>query len=233
MDLNTSDAKVWERFLSDADSAYLAAGWQKTEPYGLGTTPALIVIDNTETVFGERPSGERSSQRPNAAQFGAEAWERIDATAEVLSVARACSVPVIYTVIGQPNPWGPFRIEQYRATLDDPKFSTILPEIAPQSGELIISKAGASSFMGTSLMAHLTSLRIDTLLVCGNSTSGCVRATSVDASCYGFFVGVIEDCTIDRIEASHAMSLFDLDQKYCDVIEAADAKSYMEGLARS
>jgi nicotinamidase-related amidase len=64
--------------------------------------------------------------------------------------------------------------------------------------------------------------------VCGNSTSGCVRSTVVDGSAYQFKVGVVEDCTFDRTEASHAINLFDMDQKYADVISLAEAITYLE-----
>src|SRR5262249_24820053 len=95
-------------------------------------------------------------------------------------------------------------------------------------GELIIYKSSSSAFMGTSLAAQLVTRNIDTLLVCGNSTSGCVRATVVDAAAKGFKVGVVEECVFDRTEASHAINLFDMDQKYADVISFQDALKFIE-----
>jgi maleamate amidohydrolase len=107
----------------------------------------------------------------------------------------------------------------------------IKAELAPQPGELVIYKERASGFFGTPLIAHLQQLRIDSLIVCGESTSGCVRASTVDAFSYGFHNVVVEECTYDRSTISHKVNLFDLHHKYADVMHIEDVLAHLDGLA--
>ena len=92
----------------------------------------------------------------------------------------------------------------------------------------MIYKQRASAFFGTPLISYLTKDSVDTLLVGGGTTSGCVRASVVDAFSYGFKVAVIEECTFDRGEASHKINLFDIHQKYGNVIHLDEALDYLE-----
>ncbi len=94
----------------------------------------------------------------------------------------------------------------------------IVEQAAPLPGEAVLKKTGPSVFFGTPLEAHLNALNIDTLIICGESTSGCVRASVVDARAYRYRVIVVEDCVYDRHEAAHAINLFDMHRKYADVI---------------
>ena len=94
----------------------------------------------------------------------------------------------------------------------------ILDEVAPIEGEVVLRKVAPSGFFGTPLAALLNDQRINTLVVAGESTSGCVRATVVDGRSYRFRMTVVEDCVFDRHEATHAINLFDMDQKYADVL---------------
>jgi nicotinamidase-related amidase len=95
----------------------------------------------------------------------------------------------------------------------------------------VIRKSGPSAFFGTALAAILNELRVDTLVIGGESTSGCVRASVVDGRAYRFQVLVVEECVFDRHEAAHAMSLFDMDQKYADVVTLEQAIKYLESVA--
>ena len=104
----------------------------------------------------------------------------------------------------------------------------IVEEIAPQPGDLVIKKASASVFHGTPLLFHLQYEGIDTILACGETTSGCVRASVVDGATYRYRMGVVEECCFDRTQASHWMNLFDLNQKYADVIKKEQAIGYMD-----
>ncbi len=97
----------------------------------------------------------------------------------------------------------------------------------PEAGDLIIYKERASGFFGTPLVAHLTRMGIDSLIVCGESTSGCVRASVVDAYSYGFHAVVVEECVFDRSPLSHKVSLFDLHHKYADVMHLDEAKKHL------
>ena len=119
------------------------------------------------------------------------------------------------------------------SAIPESKRREIVAEIAPVDGDLVIEKVGPSGFYGTSLDFHLRSWQCDTLLVCGESTSGCVRATVVDGYERGFSIGVVTDCCFDRIEASHWISLFDIRQKYADLLDSADAAKFIEALEPS
>ena len=97
----------------------------------------------------------------------------------------------------------------------------------PEPGDLIIYKERASGFFGTPIVAHLTRMGIDSLIVCGESTSGCVRASVVDAYSYGFHVVVVEECCFDRSLLSHKVNLFDLHHKYADVMHLEEVKNHL------
>jgi nicotinamidase-related amidase len=107
------------------------------------------------------------------------------------------------------------------------KGSEIVAEVAPIAGEVVIEKAAPSAFQGTPLAFHLQAMGIDTVIICGETTSGCVRASVVDAATARFKVGVVADCVFDRTEASHYMNLYDMHQKYADVVDVEAAKSYL------
>src|SRR6202043_589881 len=106
--------------------------------------------------------------------------------------------------------------------------NVIVDEIAPQDGDLVIQKAAASVFHGTPLLFHLNYYGIDTIVACGETTSGCVRASVVDGATFRFRMGVVEECTFDRTEVSHAINLFDMNQKYADVVPLAEALAYFD-----
>src|SRR5688572_5628501 len=97
----------------------------------------------------------------------------------------------------------------------------IVAEVAPLPGDVVIHKGASSAFLGTPLTMLLRDLGVDTVVCCGETTSGCVRATVVDASSLRFHVAVVAECCFDRTQMSHHVSLFDMDQKYADVVSLA------------
>src|SRR6266852_2711825 len=109
----------------------------------------------------------------------------------------------------------------------------IKAELEPLPGELVIYKGRASGFFGTPLIAHLQQQRINSLIICGESTSGCVRASTVDAFSYGLHNVVVEECTYDRSMISHKVNLFDLHHKYADVMHIEEVLAHFESLSRS
>ena len=98
----------------------------------------------------------------------------------------------------------------------------IIDEVAPLPGEAVLRKSSPSAFWGTPLVGHLTSLGVDTIITCGESTSGCVRASVVDAYSNGIHTTIAEECTFDRSELSHKVNLFDMHHKYADVMHVDD-----------
>ena len=222
--------RVWDAFLSPRDREHAALAWPKTAPFGFGSRPAVLVIDDVLGVLGDRPLPLLEAIAEWPLSCGLEGWEAVERTQTLLHEARAREVNVVFTTIDRSGPTlavvestPPFTPEH----LHEHRFD-IVDALKPEDGEIVLEKTHASAFFGTSLIARLIHWQVDTVLICGNSTSGCVRATAVDASGYRLRVGVIEDCTFDRTEASHAMSLFDLERKYADVISLDEAIRYLD-----
>jgi nicotinamidase-related amidase len=103
----------------------------------------------------------------------------------------------------------------------------IRPEFKPQKGDVVITKQRASAFYGTPLAAHLTQLGVQTLIVCGESTSGCVRASAVDGYSHGYHVVLVEECCFDRSALSHKVNLFDMHHKYADVMHVDEVIAHL------
>jgi maleamate amidohydrolase len=99
----------------------------------------------------------------------------------------------------------------------------VIDMLEPHEGELVISKTQASAFFGTDLTAYLIYRRVDTLVIAGCTTSGCVRASVVDAVSYNFRTIVVAECVGDRAEGPHQANLFDIGQKYADLVSADEA----------
>ncbi len=224
--------KSWMPFLTDRDRAHLeATHWSKDELFGFGANPAVLVIDDYYTALGtERlPLMESVVRYPSS--MGMEGWNAIDKTVELLEVARKNSVPVIY-VTGMQGIGAWSRKKGARDWVDKlpaeerGRLLDIVDEIEPQPGELVLKKSAPSAFQGTPLIFQLNYLGIDTVIACGESTSGCVRASVVDGATHRYKMGVVEECTFDRTEASHYINLFDMDQKYADVISLEYASEY-------
>ncbi len=215
---------LWEPFLTSRDRAHLALVGPPRSG-GLGSRPALLLIDNYYRVFGEdrRPLLEGVSD--NRFYLGAEAWPAITAQKRLLDVAREIGLPVIHATgdPGMPTSGGSRRHPELRGSatgwpLPAPEDFRIIDELAPIEHEFVITKSAPSAFFGTTLPALTQMLDLDTVIACGESTSGCVRASAVDAASLRLQVIVPADCVYDRHEAAHAMSLFDIAQKYGSVV---------------
>lgn len=228
----------WNDFLTEQDRAHLAV-WGKQGRDGFGERPVLLMVDIYYGALGHerRPLLESIQDWPMSC--GLEGWEAVDRTVPVLAAAREHGIPVIYArgLGGFPSDW--FRrgdtgrgrnrdVSQLPAEVRA-LANEIVAEVAPQPGELVIEKAAASVFAGTPLLYHLRGIGADTVIICGETTSGCVRAAAVDAATLRFRVGVVGECCFDRTQASHHINLFDLHQKYGDVIDAAEARAYFAG----
>lgn len=179
---------------------------------GFGERPAILVVDFQHIYTRGR------------CETGLEAVEE---TRKLLDVARAAGVPVAYSYVGYDpqDPDGgvwtikcPGLLENIRGSEE----CSIDPLVLPHEGDHVVEKRAASSFFGTGLAEHLRNLAVDTVVVCGTSTSGCVRATVVDGVAWDFRMIVPEECVSDRSEPSHAAALFDIDTKYGDVVPVAE-----------
>jgi nicotinamidase-related amidase len=186
----------------------------------VGDKPALIAIDLYELAYQGGPKRVAEVARTYPSSCGINAWRAIEPTKRLLAAARAAGLPVVYsTTDARPNS-RPSAVKstkrQRQAT--DPALYAIRPEFAPEPGDLVITKQRASAFFGTPLAAHLVELGVRSVIMIGESTSGCVRASAVDAYSHGFHVVLVEECCFDRSELSHKVNLFDLHHKYADVM---------------
>ena len=188
---------------------------------GYGRKPAVAVIDFINAYV-----------TPGSALYAPPVIDAVRETADLLDIARHNEIPVIFTrVVYSPNglDGGVFvkKVPALRKMIEGEPLAEIVPELPPAYEDVIINKQYASAFFGTSLAPMLTSQGIDTLIVTGCSTSGCVRATAVDGMQYGFRVIVPRECVGDRHPAPHEANLFDIDSKYGDVVSKAEVMEYL------
>jgi maleamate amidohydrolase len=223
-------------FLTERDlEVFAAGGYGVRAP--LGQQPALLVIDVTYGFCGDRPEPILASIQRWRNSCGLAAWDALPHVERLLSAARRVDIPVFYTR-GAPrrtdgSDRGRWADKNARQSTDTPQSVEIIAEITPQERDFVIEKRKPSAFFGTALVSHLISRQIDTLIVCGTTTSGCVRATVIDAFSYDYRVMVAEEATFDRGEASHAMALFDMDMKYANVAPVDEVVDYLDGLTPS
>jgi maleamate amidohydrolase len=192
---------------------------------GFGAKPAVIVVDfvRAYTTQGEK-------------LYAPDVATAVNETVALLSAARAKAVPVIYTrVLYNQNglDGGVFvkKVPVLRSFVASNPMTEIVPELAPRAGDTILVKQYASSFFGTCLAAMLTALQVDTLVITGCSTSGCVRATALDACQHGFRAIVPRECVGDRHAGPHEANLFDINSKYGDVVAKREVLTYFSELS--
>ena len=189
---------------------------------GWGRSPAVLVIDLARAYF-----------TPGADLFlGSRAC--LDSAARVVRAARAADRPVLHTRVAYAADGvdgGLFfrKVRGLRHFVADDPLGEAMPEVAPLPGEVVVVKQYASGFFGTSLASTLTAMGIDTLVHVGVSTSGCVRATAVDALQSGFRPVVVRDAVGDRAAGPHEANLFDLQAKYADVLSEDDVVAHLSG----
>jgi maleamate amidohydrolase len=197
----------------------------------VGPSPALLAIDLYELAYegGPRPVYEIWKQYPSSC--GEHAWRAIEPTKRLFAAARAAGIPVFYSTMdvrSNNRPSG-LNATKRQAPREDGGAYRIRPEFGPEPEDIVITKQRASAFFGTPLQAHLTQLGVRSVIVCGESTSGCVRASAVDAYSYGFHVALVEECCFDRSVLSHKVNLFDLHHKYADVLHIDEVEAHLRG----
>lgn len=190
---------------------------------GYGIRPALLLVDfvvgfNDANVLG-----------------GGNIAAAIDRSVGLLAAARELGIPVVFSrIVYEPGGVnaGAFaaKVPALLRLLEESPLSQVVPELAPRPEELVVRKTQASCFFETGLASWLRWRDVDTLLVAGCTTSGCVRASAVDATSHNFRTIVVRDCVGDRDETQHEANLFDLEQKYADVVSASEALAYLGGL---
>jgi maleamate amidohydrolase len=199
----------------------------------VGPRPALLAIDLYDLVYqgGPRPVPELVASHPSSC--GINAWNAIAPTQHLFLAARRAGIPIFYTT-GDVRPGSKpslLKATNRRGAAPTAADFSIREEFKPSADDVIITKQRASAFYGTPLAAHLTELGVQSLIVLGESTSGCVRASAVDGYSHGYHVSIVEECCFDRSELSHKINLFDLHHKYADVMKLAEVVGHLDRLA--
>ncbi len=191
---------------------------------------ALVAIDLYELVYqgGPLPVVEVCKKFPSSC--GENAWAAIPPTRRLFEAARGAGLPVFYSSDSPPESRPAFMNVTKKKSDAGADLLAIRADFKPQPNDVIVQKQRASAFFGTPLVAHLNMLGIRTIIMCGESTSGCVRASCVDAYSYGFHVVLVEECCFDRSMISHQVNLFDMHHKYADVIGIDTVAKHLEGL---
>jgi maleamate amidohydrolase len=219
----------WRDLVGARDQEVLdAAGYGHA--VGFGAAPALLVVDVTYGFVGRAPLPVLEAIQTYPSAVGEAGWEAVDVIELLLTAARRASVPVLYSAgTGEPGRWADKRPSHHRQPADAYE---IVDRIAPRPDESVIRKAKPSAFFGSRLSERLEDLGVDSLIVCGGTTSGCVRATVVDAFSHDLRVAVVEDAVFDRVQLSHTAALLDMEQKYADVLPSAAVVAWLQATSR-
>jgi maleamate amidohydrolase len=220
---------VWDGVIPAHDrEIYEQAGFSR-EPRWDGA-PALLIVDALWAFIGHQPVGVLEAIKEYPTACGNVGWVGLERIAEVLGFFRAAGLPVVYVCAdGQlKSLYGTTTRTRRNAGQETRSAYEIPDQIAPGPGEAVVTKSKASGFFRTSLDVLLWRQRVDTVLIAGSTTCGCIRATAVDAHSLGFETIVLEDAVWDRSPFSHAVSLFELSMKYAAVATVRDAVTALE-----
>lgn len=223
-------ANPWDGYVPEETlEHYRKTGFFKPTPRG--TRPALLVIDVQYLTTGEEPLplSEAIAYHPMAC--GNYAWDAIARIRPIIAAFRAAGFPVIYPCASPRKHSG--RHIRMPSGSDDARHWQVVEEVAPLPGDVVLNKIAASAFYGTPLIKYLIGFGVDTLFMVGNTTSGCIRASVIDAAANDYKPVVVHDACYDRSPISHAVNLFDMAAKYADVINADEALEIMGNLAAS
>jgi nicotinamidase-related amidase len=228
--------RIWDDFLTPRDRAvFEAAGYGRRG--GFGTRPALFVIDVQYNFCGDERMPILDAIKKYRTACGEEAWDAVPHIERLMKLFRARNWPIFYTVSERRPDMLDSGVQVAKSHRGKEKTSQegthatrTVEALTPRPEDFLIGKRKPSAFFGTPFMSHLNFLDVDTLVVTGCTTSGCVRATSVDAFSYNFKVIIPEETTFDRFQSSHAMNLFDLNCKYADVLPTDEVMRGLEPL---
>ena len=233
--------RIWNEFLTERDKQVFEKSGFGAEA-GFGEKPALLVIDVSYNFCGDKREPILDSIKNFHNSCGEDAWDALPHIRKLIDKCHEKGIPVIYTTgTVREDGWdaGGWAWKNSRTDEDvtAPKTTgfnrdgnEIMDEIAPSPQDIVIYKHKPSAFSGTPLSGFLNDLGADSLLVTGTTTSGCVRASVIDAFSNNYRVAVVEEGCFDRSQASHAINLCDMHAKYADVVTTEDALSYVDGL---
>ncbi|MBV9324332.1 MAG: isochorismatase family protein [Chloroflexi bacterium] len=230
---------VWDEFLTPRDRRVFGGSGYGARA-GFGERPVVLVIDVNYNFVGDRPEPIEESIKRWRSSCGEEGWRAAGHIARLLDAARSQGIPVIYStgVDARSDGFdrGRWLDKSSRAredfTVHRDNGNTIIPPIQPRPEDIVIAKSKPSVFFGSLLASFLVDLQADSIIACGTTTGGCVRATVIDGFSYNYRMAVVEECTFDRGQASHAINLFDMQQKYADVVGLEETLEYLRTLPR-
>lgn len=196
---------------------YELAGFGR--PAGLGGRPALLIIDVQYRTTGSRPLPFEEATGEFTTSCGEVAWDAVPRIAELLGEFRAADLPVLYPHVAPKQSYDAGRLgAKVPGIMNVPEHGyDFVAEVAPAEGDVLLPKRHPSAFFGTPLTSYLVEAGVDTLVVTGCTTSGCVRSSVTDAFSLNFRVAVPSDAVYDRSPVVHEVNLFDMAQKYADV----------------
>lgn len=231
---------IWNKFLTERDKqVFGAAGYGQRA--GFGERPVILVIDVNYNFTGDKPEPILDSIKRWPNSCGEDAWESMRDIKKLLDAGRAKGVPVIYTTGTMRDDgwdraawsWKNNRTGEWRSNHDvqtNLDGNDINHEIAPEPQDIVIKKLKPSAFHGTPLNSFLTNFKADSVLIVGTTTSGCVRASVLDAFSENYRVTLVEEGCFDRSEASHAINLCDMQAKYADIVGVDEVVEFVDGL---
>ena len=210
-----------EKDKSAVEKLYAERGF--SQRVGFGERPAVIVVDFI--------IGFTDSESPLAGDLDAP----LEQTLRILDAARTAGIPVVFTTVAYDPSMkdaGLFvrKVPSLKWLIEGSRWVELDPRLGRREGEVLLRKKYASSFFGTDLVSQLTSQNVDTLIITGCTTSGCIRATAVDALQNGFRAIVPREAVGDRAQGPHEANLFDIDAKYGDVMSVDDVLACLEKL---
>jgi len=210
--------------VSDEQAQEVYAAARLGQSVTLGSRPAVLVVDFS--------CGFTDPE----CTLGADMTDAVEATKQLLDTARGRGLPVIFTTIGyEPSLKDGGLWLQKVPSLGElqigGRWVEIDPRLEPRDDETIVLKKGASAFFGTNLPSILVSQGVDSAILCGATTSGCIRATAIDLLQYGYPTLVPRECVADRAQAPHEANLFDINAKYADVVPLDDVLEYVESVS--
>jgi len=233
--------RIWDKYISKRDQGvFNAAGFGQSA--GFGERPVLMVIDVNYAFCGDRREPILDSIKRWKLSCGEVAWDALPILVKLIETAHIKEIPVIYTTgysrtdkwdrgsWSWKNPRGENLEHSEPAPKTNRDGNDIMDEITPKPQDIVVWKQKPSAFHEAPTMSYLNLLKADTVIIAGTTTSGCVRATAVDAFSHNFHVSVIEDGCFDRSDVSHAITLLDLHAKYADVVKSDVVIEYLNNL---
>jgi maleamate amidohydrolase len=227
-----NELKDWMKIIPEEDLAtYRQAGFMGGMKFG--RRAALIVVDVTFGFTGSRGLTLKEAIAEYSTACGPVSWEAMPRIARLIGLFRAAGHPIVFTRAEMTDRFYAGSATKSKAKPLPAHWNEFPEEITPREGEWIVEKTKASGFFQTPMMSYLMRNGIDTAVICGVSTSGCVRATTVDSLSNGLSTFVVDDCCFDRSWFSHCSNLFDMHAKYAQVISLADVEELISGVKRA